>query len=658
MSGNPFRRSMHQLPASTSAHGAASSGADGLDFSSVGDVQPAPAAAAKTKKVRLASPPPSPPQPSSPALDQDLANRLNIIHHAGSPPPSADPDEDSASSTVEATADFYGQDLPGRAQDTENESVGLTDPGIPAQMGTGSTSASIPNPFSRTLATIEPPAARAPPTTEDTTSPPVRPAIGRAGSDKMRASMDVDAFTKMLMTGNAGPAASGALNARNGQQKTGFGITADSSSNTDASSASKQSIFEAHHGAYQESPRSSYEQSVSDDDDRSRLVDEPQKTQKKKPPPPKHKHGKPVQARGPQVVSFNDFENSFDASVSSQPAGPQRTGSDMNKPLPPRPRGSTPGATPREKDLPSAPSQDESLQSKSPDDSSRRRAPPPPPATRRQSAMKTALSSASRSRSTSNATQSSQPEGPSSVEHTTLPPYTLPNETLTPVPSTPTSTTTQSKPPPPPPTRRSQASSHASDNASLPPTRSNSRRSAILSPGVDYTRTPSTTSLNTLSSRKQRPLSMPPGALAQSFNVNAYNAATHGPPPPPPRRASSKSSFDMPRFSSAGFGGGSPADSRRASGEMRRPRRPSGASGHSVGSARREYDVVEEGEGEGDGEEEDGKGVGGIGQRRFTAEPEVMGEKGERDILGEMDSFAREVEALRSRYQGGGGGRE
>ncbi|GME22053.1 hypothetical protein GTA08_BOTSDO11069 [Neofusicoccum parvum] len=604
MSGNPFRRS---APPSA-LHSASAAGHDGSRVQS--DDRPAqpPHAPARTKKhVRLASPPASPPEPSSPEVDDSLARRLGAARHAAALPPPQDVSDDSA----DDLANDPSEDSPINPDDDQGDDAPLKPAasGYPGRMEAASQKPGIPNPFERTLANIEP-AAQQNVFQSEHASSSAQAAAEQSAGHKAKGSLDVDSFKRLLMTGSAAPASAGASATAGVQPRAHITIGGDTSSGTDASSASRNSLFESVLQVHEDSPRSSYERTSFDggnDDDQSTLIGGDRRPQKKKPPPPKHRHGKSI-TRAPQVVSFSDFSPSFE-SPGTRSTGPQRTPSDVHKPLPPRPRGSS--GPKNNKDLPSsppaepvppkdaaepAPSSDppaaaeNSPPVKTPEPAPQRRKPPTPPLARRHSQLK---SSDSRSRSNSGATFSSQPEASSSSSDQQTP------TTSPPPPPTP------NKPPPPPPTRRSGASSMVQSSVDLSASRSSSRRSTASSMH------------NPMPLRSSHRLS------GSALDITSPTS-TGPPPPPPPRRGSSKSSFEMQRPSASALAQAGES-SRRSSmeGAKGRSRTASGASERVLSSPAAE--------------------AGPNGMRSGSGGGEGV------DLLSELDKLQQEVEALRQK---------
>ncbi|CAD0017865.1 unnamed protein product, partial [Aureobasidium pullulans] len=176
--------------------------------------------------------------------------------------------------------------------------------------------------------------ASIPPTTEDqdidnASSAPV--GLSRdASAPSAKPAMDVDAFTRMLLTGNTPSASPGPMTP---SSRLPSGRT---NSLGDLHPESPSASDDEHHD---DPPDQDYEQLTG-------LVKTPEAHSKKqKPPPPAHHHGKalPPTRKGPQTVSFADFDvpATPPALPSPSPASPKpqlmRSPSDLNKPLPPPP---------------------------------------------------------------------------------------------------------------------------------------------------------------------------------------------------------------------------------------------------------------------------------------------------------------------------------
>jgi len=365
------------------------------------------------------------------------------------------------------------------------------------------------NPFQKTLATIEPAGIGS-------------EMGGRKGSrDGAQKAMDVDSFKRLLMTGNAGPAPTSAGAAVVGAV---FG------SGDDAATTRNKN----HTSNVRASPISSL-----DDAESASEEDDPSTDGKAKPPPPIHRHGKPVNQRTPQVVSFSDFSTvNFGAASTSLPRTPAQS-NDSQDVAPP----ALPARDAEPPPLPIRTSQ---------------RLPPPPPAVRGHN----------RNRSTSNtSTKSASTVGPGR-ESSPGPPQ---SQTMLKPPS--------SRAPPPPPARRLGLKGIPSPEATSTPDVTESAPQAEDEFSFDPTYPPPRPSLGAMSSSR-----------SASFSSRGGSGASAPPPPPPPRRrGSSKGSQDVPRL-----GTWSPSESRRTSGEQHRT---------SMDSARRvsgglEADAVRRGSGD------------------------------------------------------------
>ena len=365
----------------------------------------------------------------------------------------------------------------------------------------------IINPFKRTLATLG---------TEPKPSQTVTINEERSqGGDSTipRPNYDVDEFKKLLLTGEkfAHETIVPTVPPVSFQSYQSVG---DSSSNTDASSISRQSIFDPSNVNLQESPETSRESSPSDDERQQLVADQGPSLHKVKPSAPRHRHGKLVKANAPQTVSFEDPSLSFSKSLASpkSPLAPN----DVHKPLSPLPPLSNPSdefAQDQEMKESGSCSQATNVQaSRTP----QTRNPPVPPLVRKHSQQR--------------------PKPPTfsgrSVRNTEEDPAEP-----TPIPQSPGATAFKAPPPPPPPPRRSgglprvNSSSSTSTSASLPPIHS---QSAIddISPKPSKTRPPAPPNRSpTISTVKRQPTQIPTGS------------PTVAPPIPRRRRGSSHSSY-------------------------------------------------------------------------------------------------------------------
>lgn len=118
----------------------------------------------------------------------------------------------------------------------------------------------------------------------------------------------------------------------------------DSNSNTDASSISRQSMFDPHHDSHQESPRTSFELSPSDDE-RHGLVQVSSPTRSRtRPSVPASRHGKLVKQNVLQTIPFESLPSSAPLPRSDSESSTKNhllesidPTADINKPLPPPP---------------------------------------------------------------------------------------------------------------------------------------------------------------------------------------------------------------------------------------------------------------------------------------------------------------------------------
>ena len=374
------------------------------------------------------------------------------------------------------------------------------------------------NPFKKTFASLG---------TEGRPSPVNRGSEGRSmemGSKATRPHYDVEDFKKLLLTGEK---SGSEVNAAVPPPVSFQGVTYDSSSNTDASSISRHSIFEPVSGPVHESPRTSHD-SVLSDDERQRLVgDVSIASENNKPVTPRHRHGKLVKTNAPQTVSFEDPTISFsDSAVTSMApvadSMPEIVGK-VDKPLPPLPsllKTQPPPQDPiksTDNEMRGLHSASEELPSS---DNAPKRSPPPPPLSRRHSQLRAKYLASNLERSTP-ITEEAAAESVSSQ----TPPIV------------------GSKVPPPPPPRRAglirgHSSTLISTGASSTPmsdqssTHDFSTRSAKPRPPVPVNRSPSVSSVQRPNQTESIPVSSP-----------------IAPPPPPRRRGSSQSSYTPSQLS-------------------------------------------------------------------------------------------------------------
>jgi hypothetical protein len=484
------------------------------------------------------------------------------------------------------------------------------------------------NPFSRTLASMEP---------QEKDSGEGRTPAGRPALGTNRASLDVESFKNLLLTGKPGPRPLGQPMQTTTQPNVSGGPQFESSSSTDTSSISRQSLIEPSHQTRAESPRTSFEIAESDEEETMGAASEVKKGKRKPPPAPKPRHGKPVSQRQPQTVSFESF------SASQPPLPPvarSRKNSDVIKPLPPTPvvlpppqQTSGQEDTSQQRPMPVQPSSESLATAEAP--RPLKKTPPPVPLARRQSQLRSSTVG-NRSRSNSSLTMSSQ--------------HSVENYLSSPAPSNKDPQSIAKSPPPPPRSRHGARlsdinTSDANSSSTELPQRSGSIRTTT--PGYDSRRSTLDSESPSPAADLRRTSSIASNRPSQRVVSNeSTGSATMPPPPPPPRRRSNRSSLDQQRPQHIPS---SPTDSRRTSLENRRTslennRRTSVASESSL---RREYAPVDEKA----GSEYALYSPLEESEKRLGKSEAVMGERsGSGNILDDMEKFQREIEELRLRY--------
>jgi hypothetical protein len=438
-----------------------------------------------TKKVRVQSPPP--PSPSIPDSSSTIGEDSHSISEK--PPTPIPRDDDPFDSTVSDTDEDEGIGKPTQA---------------PA------------NPFSKTLETMERPereAAVIPPTN-----------VASPG----RASLDVEAFKRLLMTGSAGVGTSTPPHGPPAQVTHTLG---DGGSSTDTSSLSRQSIFEAIQEAHAETPRTSHEISEPEDDRRVLTTDFTSSTPgRKKPPPPSSRHGKLIKVElrdDPPLAPITVQSPPTPGSITSQHyfSSSPRSQTDLNKPLPPAPnRASHESERESVFDREAA---GKTPQPPSPSSSVRKKNPPAPPLSRRHSQL---VHDSKLSRSDSGRLSPKAEEKTSSMAASE---------------SSGRPHSDSARAPPPPPSRRPgsiRASSH------------NPHNSPLTSPSATSLPPPPSTRGSSKHFASGRPLSV------VSMETPTSNKRSSTMPPPPPPHRHGRGSMD----------GQSPGASRRPSGEQGR----------------------------------------------------------------------------------------
>ena len=401
------------------------------------------------------------------------------------------------------------------------------------------------NPFSKTLATMER-------TDKEAYVPP--PAnVSSLG----RSSMDVEAFKRLLMTGNAGLGSSTPPTAA-AHFHHGLG---DGGSSTDASSISRQSIYEPVQESHTESPRTSHEISEPEDDRRRLTKEIPSATlARKKPPPPSSRHGKliklelrdnpstsslPVEIALPHPPTPNSTNQQYFNTAAFSSSPPNQSSTDLNKPLPPAPKRASHDSD--RESIFDKESAGKTPEPPSPSASVRRKTPPAPPLTRRHSQL---VSESKITRETGRLSPKAEEESHS-----------------TPALGRPRSDTAQSAgsgsspAPPPPPTRRASSARHPSYRLPAP------QSSVSLPPPTPPARG---------SSRSISASGRPPSVASVDMGFGTSTAgkrvsmAPTPPPPPPPRQRGERSCLEDESRRMSGEMGRRSAELGRRSGEMRR----------------------------------------------------------------------------------------
>lgn len=475
-----------------------------------------------------------------PHSPEDPPRRLSSGNISPPPPPQSPDDDDDGDSDSTTTAE---SELEEAARNTRRNSGSL-----PAPPTLAAPTVKAPyNPFARTLATQE--AAYGLQDTEEQQKSSEGPdgEVQQRSADR-RAPLDVDEFKNILLTGNT---------AR----------LADNSSGTDTSSVSRQSLFDPSLETHVETPRTSIDhtellESPSESDDES----EPDRLDDFVPPvPPKSKHGKTLAPKGPQNVSFSDFEASIKpvltrfATSPTSPSDEKRaanlhatTGHAVSKPLPTPPVRSptAPGSLDSKSEATDAPFPALKSLAIAPENAAlQKKAAPPPPAPRR----------TEHNRSDSNANRSIDLKTVDDVAPTRT--------------SIDAAGTSAAPPPPPPPARKSRPISQsvapstekpleAASSAPVatantkgirpsPPPRGSSKTGGSLASALN--RSPSTGSHSSIS-RSETPtssLNAPPAPPPRRSGVNSGRGSMDGRPPSlSERRRSSEYSVKAERSTS------------------------------------------------------------------------------------------------------------
>ena len=330
--------------------------------------------------------------------------------------------------------------------------------------------------------------------------------------DSKRQTMDVDAFTRLLLSGGGNVPSTGGTSIASTAGPTN--TLSESSSTADSASISHQSLFEPMPPITAESPRTSHELDENEAVSARRAITpiESAGAVKKPPPAPRPRHGKPIKA--PQQTVVVPMEKKSSSSEAAIPVSPEPRSPvfDLNKPLPPPPafdssrrsssnsivgsdppmqfkRPPTPPLSRRRSHGPSkpplsrnSPSSQSITLSQSPSSSSSLptapKAPPPPPSRR-------ASQRASETPNLSNLPSTSE-EADSDASGPDLSQPIIPHNALTRTTSTTTRASVLSEsaaPPPPPPPRRHRGSSNASQRPIIGGPLAGSSRSSIDAKG-------------------------------------------------------------------------------------------------------------------------------------------------------------------------------
>lgn len=434
----------------------------------------------------LFSPPPA--LPSSPA--SDLLSPQSIQDDSSDDPFGAESDGAGGGSEDEGTR-----------QNTANNSGNL-------QSISGGFSAMPANPFKKALGAESSPGPQ---------TPGSEGLSVEADFKTTRPRYDVDDFKRLLLTGDKSVSGANAAVPPPASFQSPAHI-GDSSSNTDASSTSRQSIFEPISGPLQESPRSSHE-SLPSDNERQRLVGSISNASEGiKPSTPRHRHGKLVKPNAPQTVSFEDptlsLLNSAMGTMAPVDGSIPVSSGDVHKPLPPPPNSQPARQNPIESTNNDVRDSYLEFEDSPSVKSARKRSPPPPPLSRRHSQL--------RAKPFTSSTERSMPITEEAPMESTLLSRSSP--------------TASSKAPPPPPPRRAglvrgNSSSSMSTGASSTQMSDQSNATDVSAPFANP-RPPSVS----LVQRPDQTQSIP-------------GSPSMAPPPPSRRRGSSQSSYTPSRLS-------------------------------------------------------------------------------------------------------------
>ncbi|KAL2365414.1 hypothetical protein RJZ56_001658 [Blastomyces dermatitidis] len=463
----------------------------------------------RQKSVRIASPPVAI-QPSLHLSAGDhpspSSNRASILHHGahrGSPPPPPSVEESSGSED-DSAGDPFNPDASGSGDEDygdigQGRHVAEGKHGV-IGLGLEGGRRGSREPYGAERAVF--PHVQDPTTPRSDSTTPLPSAM-----KGKRATMDVDAFTRMLMTGETGGAGKEPVSApRQPFEPTQGPAISDSSRNADTGSTSKDLIFETRNLPRIETPRTSYELSASEaDDERRKLAAAlPKPAERPKPPPPKTRRGKLINPSTGQTsplvglasLTSPNHRSASPASLSSRSFTEQESG-DVNKPSL----------------LVSSEQTSHDSENISPLPHQKR--PPTPPLARRRSQMKPSNPRLSRN---------------NSARHSMPPTNTIRNSAT----ASSIHTSSPLKSPPPPPSRRKDRESSAFPSSDTPPLLPHERQQTS-----SHQRSDSREDASDKSSLRS----------VETASPISNKWASHGPPrPPPPRRGGgSRASLDESR---------------------------------------------------------------------------------------------------------------